>query len=337
MNISTFEDLIINSSLFNTPPSGVLSTIKSKNKLSNNNRIIFPDDIFSTGDDVIVINHPPVANDRSPHYHDFFELMYMYKGSCKQVINDKALILNEGDICILGMRDSHSVIVENTDNILFNIMIKKSLFDKSFLSLISENDLLSSFFVTSLFNNNKLQHYLYFPYKDNNSIQYITQQLISEYVQKKVCYKKSIECYLALLFSELLREYQSTIDKENYNSMGNNNLSDILSYINTHKATATLVSVAEHFHYSPSYLSTLIKKHTNKSFSDILQQSKLEEACHYLTNTNLSIDEIVQVLGYYDKSYFYKIFKKKYSITPIQYKNNIKLNQKFKSNYIKKN
>lgn len=185
MSISTFEDLITNSSFFNTPPSGVLSIIKSKNKLSNNNRIIFPDDIFSTGDDIIVINHPPVANDSSPHYHDFFELMYMYKGSCKQVINDKSLILNEGDICILGMKDSHSVIVDSTDDILFNIMIKKSLFDKSFLSLISENDLLSSFFVTSLFNSNKLQHYLYFPYKDNNSIQYIIQQLISEYVQKK--------------------------------------------------------------------------------------------------------------------------------------------------------
>lgn len=111
--------------------------------------------------------------------------------------------------------------------------------------------------------------------------------------------------------------------------MGNNNLSDILAYINTHKTTATLSAVAEYFHYSPSYLSTLIKKHTNKSFSDILQQCKLEEACHYLTNTDLSIDEIVQVLGYYDKSYFYRIFKKKYSITPIQYKNNIKSNENF--------
>lgn len=147
--------------------------------------------------------------------------------------------------------------------------------------------------------------------------------------KKKVCYKKSIECYLALLFSELLREYQSTIDKENYNNMGNNNLSDILAYINTHKATATLSSVAEHFHYSSSYLSTLIKKHTNKSFSDILQQGKLEEACHYLTNTDLSIDEIVQVLGYYDKSYFYRIFKKKYLVTPIQYKNNIRFNENY--------
>lgn len=328
--MNDFENLIINSLIFTTPNSSIIPTIKSKHKLSKNNRIIFPDDIFSTGDDIIIVNHPTIANDLSPHYHDFFELMYMYKGSCKQIINDKELTLKEGDICILGMKDSHSVIIESNDDILFNIMIKKSLFDKSFLSLISENDLLSSFFVTSLFNSNKLHHYLYFPYTDNNSIQYIIQQLISEYVQKKVCYKKSIECYLALLFSELLREYQSKIDKENYNSMGNNNLSDILAYINTHKAIATLSSVAEHFHYSPSYLSTLIKKHTNKSFSDILQQCKLEEACHYLTNTNLSIDEIVQVLGYYDKSYFYRIFKKKYSVTPIQYKNNIKSDENFK-------
>lgn len=187
--MNNFENLIINSLIFTTPPAEIISTIKSKHKLSNNNRIIFPDDIFLTGDDIIIINHPHIANDLIPHYHDFFELMYMYKGSCKQVINDKELTLKEGDICILGMNDSHSVIVERNDDILFNIMIKKSLFDKSFLSLILENDLLSSFFVTSLFNNNKLQHYLYFPYTDNTSIQYIIQQLISEYVQKKFVIK----------------------------------------------------------------------------------------------------------------------------------------------------
>lgn len=322
-----FYNLIKDSYILNISPQSALSINKSKRKMSSNNGLLLSDDILNTSDDIIISSHPLIANDVIPHSHDFFELMYMYKGSCKHIVNYKELTLNEGDICILGMHDSHSVIIESSDDILFNILIKKSLFDKSFLSLISENDLLSNFFVTSLFNNNKLNHYLYFPYKDNNSVQYIIQHLISEYIQKKVCYKKSIECYLALLFSELLREYQHTIDNENYRSMGNNNLSDILTYINTNKSTATLATVAEHFHYSSSYLSSLIKKYTNKSFSDILQQVKLEEACNYLTYSNLSIDEIVQVLGYYDKSYFYKIFKKKYSVTPIQYKNNVNINK----------
>ena len=51
--MNNFENLIINSLIFTTPPSEIISTIKSKHKLSNNNRIIFPDDIFLTGDDII--------------------------------------------------------------------------------------------------------------------------------------------------------------------------------------------------------------------------------------------------------------------------------------------
>lgn len=319
-----FYKLIKNSSLFESNSNNVLSIINYKKGLPNENRTIFPDEISTSCDDIIIIKHPLEANDLNPHYHDFFELMYMFKGSCKHIVNDISTVLNEGDICILGMTDFHTVIVESDEDILFNILIKKSLFDKSFLSLISENDLLSNFFVTSLFTKKDYKNYLLFPNQNNHSIQYFIQQLIIEYISKKVCYKKSIECYLALLFSELLRQYQSIVDKENYMEMGNNNLSDILAYINTNKSTATLASVAEYFHYNPNYLSSLIKKHTNKSFSDIIQQTKLEEACHYLTTSDLSIDEIVEILGYYDKSYFYKIFKKNYSLTPAQYRKKYK-------------
>ena len=75
-------------------------------------------------------------------------------------------------------------------------------------------------------------------------------------------------CYLALVFSNLLRSYQSSIDKYNH-------LSDILTSINDYKSTVTLSSVLKHFNYHPNYLSSLIKKYTNKSFSDILQELRL--------------------------------------------------------------
>ena len=66
-----------------------------------------------------------------------------------------------------------------------------------------------------------------------------------------------------------------SIDKYNYKNMGNNHLSDILTSINDYKSTVTLSSVLKHFNYHPNYLSSLIKKYTNKSFSDILQELRL--------------------------------------------------------------
>lgn len=280
------------------------------------------DNIFNEYEDIKVIIHAMDANKLDAHYHDFFEIMYVYKGSCTNGINGNSFKMKEGDICILGMNDSHYVTVDCKDDILLNILIKKSLFDKSFLSLLSENDLLTNFFITSLFTLKDEQHYLYFSGKNNKTAQGLIQQLVMEYFNKKVCYKKSMECYLALVFSELLRCYQSSIDKDNYKKMGNNHLSDILTYINDNKSTVTLASVSKHFNYHPNYLSSLIKKYTNKSFSDILQEVRLSEACDYLENTDLSIDNIVALLGYYDRSYFYKVFKKQYNMTPIEYRNN---------------
>lgn len=279
------------------------------------------DNIFKESEDIKVILHAMDANNLDSHYHDFFEIMYVYKGSCTNTINGKEFKMNEGDICILGMYDYHHVSVNCKDDILINIIIKKSLFDKSFLSLLSENDLLTNFFITSLFTLKDKQHYLYFGCKNNQTARNLIEQLITEYFNKKVCYKKSMECYLALVFSELLRSYQTSIDKDNYKKMGNNHLSDILTYINDNKTTVTLASVSKHFNYHPNYLSALIKKYTNKSFSDILQEVKLSEACDYLVNTDLSIDNIVSLLGYYDRSYFYKVFKKQYNMTPIEYRN----------------
>ncbi len=280
------------------------------------------DSIFSESEDIKVIIHAMDTNKLNAYYHDFFEIMYVYKGSCINGINGNSFKMNEGDICILGMNDSHYVKVDCEGDILINILIKKSLFDKSFLSLLSENNLLTNFFITSLFALKDEQHYLYFPGENSKSAQVLIQQLVVEYFNKKVCYKKSMECYLALVFSDLLRSYQSSIDKDNYKNMGNNHLSDILTYINDNKSTVTLSSVSKHFNYHPNYLSSLIKKYTNKSFSDILQEVRLSEACDYLVNTDLCIDNIVTLLGYYDRSYFYKVFKKQYNMTPIEYRNN---------------
>lgn len=72
----------------------------------------------------------------------------------------------------------------------------------------------------------------------------------------------------------------------------------------------TLNSVANHFHYHPKYLSSLIRKYTSRSFSDILKDIKLQEICYYLKYTDMTIDEILEKTGYADRSYFNRMFKK---------------------------
>lgn len=281
-----------------------------------------PVNIFdSTPNNLAVISHPMEANFLSKqHSHDYFELMYVSRGSCTQKIGDEACNLSAGDFCLLNPFVTHEIDIDSPDTFLFNIMIKPGLFKESFFCMITGNDLISNFFATSLFAESRQKSYLYFPGEENTVSASHIHSLIIELYEKKLGYQKAAENYLALLFMEFARTWQNRIDRENYAIMGGNPLSEILAYINQHKLDVTLTSVADHFHYHPKYLSSLIKKYTHKSFSEILQDAKLQEVCHYLKNTGLSIDEISQLMGYYDRSYFNRLFKKTFQMSPGQYR-----------------
>lgn len=281
---------------------------------------------LSTSDDNILVQLHPFVVSRyvGIHYHDYFELIYISRGRCTQTINGVSRDMKEGDLCLLTPNDHHAIATSHPSDLLFNIIIRPSLFEESFFSLIAENDVISRFFLTALFTQSAEQSYLYFPRHENTNLANHIQSLIKECFEKNLGYKKSMECYLALLFTELTRCHKDRIDKENYETMGNNQLSEILAYINLHKKDITLNAVAKKFHYHPKYLSALIKKYTNKSFSEFLQEAKLHEVCSYLRNTTLSIDEIIQIMGYYDRSYFNRLFKKNYHMTPSEYREKVK-------------
>lgn len=280
-------------------------------------------ELLDCTDNIVILCHPQIANTLDfPHSHDYFELIYLSRGTCTQIIDGISCNMSEGDICMLSPNSQHIIRTDSPDTLLFNIMINRSLFQESFLCLIAENDLISNFFLTALFTASENQKYLYFPRHENSASGNLIQALIREFYGAEFGYRKSMECYLALLFTELIRCHKNRIDQDNYELMGNNPLSGILTYMNLHKCDVTLNSVAEKFHYHPNYLSALIKKYTNKSFSEIIQDAKLQEACFYLKNTDIPIEEIGQLMGYYDRSYFNRVFKKHFKMAPGEYRKN---------------
>lgn len=291
------------------------------------------DNIFPSDNNIVLSIHPFMVNELvKEHSHDFFELIYLSKGTCQQTIEQKICNISEGDIYLLNPNISHSVSVGTEQDLLFNIMIKPELFNAFFLYSIEGTDLIRTFFVNSLFTATQEKSYLYFPRSENNVCSTLIQQLILELLEKKLGYQKAAENYLALLFTELTRTWQRQIDR-NVQEMNRNEgqITEIINYINTHKNNVTLNSVADHFHYHPKYLSSLIRKYTNRSFSDILKDAKLQEICYYLKYTNLIIDEIAEKAGYSDRSYFNRMFKKSFHMTPVQYRelNKIKKQTQF--------
>jgi|LFRM01.2.fsa_nt_gb two-component system response regulator YesN len=83
----------------------------------------------------------------------------------------------------------------------------------------------------------------------------------------------------------------------------------------------TLEDIANNLFTSSTYISQLFKKETGKNISDFIIDFRLDKAKYYLQETDTQISAISELIGYQDAGYFSSSFKKKYGITPLEYRN----------------
>lgn len=80
-------------------------------------------------------------------------------------------------------------------------------------------------------------------------------------------------------------------------------------------------------HFSHSYLCRIFKKQTGKTIVAYLNDRRMEQAESLLKNTDLTIVEIAQTVGYKEYTYFLMLFKKIHKTTALQYRKTHKHNQ----------
>ncbi|MCS7460472.1 response regulator [Paenibacillus doosanensis] len=86
----------------------------------------------------------------------------------------------------------------------------------------------------------------------------------------------------------------------------------------------SLTVLAELMGFSPGYMSTLFKKHFNVSFQDHIAAVRLERAKLQLLASDKKVYEISTEVGFDNPNYFSAAFKKKYGMSPLQYRERIK-------------
>lgn len=94
-----------------------------------------------------------------------------------------------------------------------------------------------------------------------------------------------------------------------------------LSFIRDHLGERiTLDIVAQAVHLSPSYFSRLFKSETGQTFSEYLQNARIERAKGFLKREQFSLTEIAERVGFFDQSHFIKAFKQATGVTPGLYR-----------------
>jgi 2-isopropylmalate synthase len=93
------------------------------------------------------------------------------------------------------------------------------------------------------------------------------------------------------------------------------------NYIQVNYQTVTLSDLAEEFHLSEPYISKYIKEKSGKTFGDLVQNARMKKARTLLRNSSMTVENIAYAAGYQNVEHFNRQFKKKFGITPVEYRN----------------
>jgi AraC-like DNA-binding protein len=100
-----------------------------------------------------------------------------------------------------------------------------------------------------------------------------------------------------------------------------NRSENIMKWVDLHYSEAfSLERLSEELQLSPYHLSHAFHVDTGSTITDYLTARRLKEASLLLTTTTCSIQEIAGRVGLKNDSYFIQLFKKHFTMTPLQYR-----------------
>lgn len=125
---------------------------------------------------------------------------------------------------------------------------------------------------------------------------------------------------------EMFKEFLETIKLNiNLNSTDwhDDMVNDIVEFIrsNYDNPDLSLTFIADAFQLTSNYIGQVFKRKMKMSAVNYIADVRMEHAKELLKNTDFPVAEIAEKIGITNSNYFYTLFKKKYGITPNEFRN----------------
>lgn len=249
------------------------------------------------------------------HIHSYFDMLYLLSGATRHSINGSGLLLHEGDFCILPPSSRHRQSL-SPDSISVRILVQPEAFIRFCPGLLDQETQLGRFLLDGIQGSNHSSSLLFHTGADTVSL-HLVLDLYQEFYRKEGSSNLILAGLLMTLLARMAGNRYETTEIVPSGNLKN----EILSFINQTYSTVTLEALAGHLHYTVPYCSLYLKNLFGCTFSQLLQEIRFRNAETLLRDSVLSIRQISRQLGYEDPGNFMRAFKKKYHMTPSQYRN----------------
>ncbi|NLK29154.1 MAG: AraC family transcriptional regulator [Clostridiales bacterium] len=252
------------------------------------------------------------------HRHNYVEVVYMCQGHTEHIINGDRVTLNQGELLFLNQNASQEILPAGENDIAVNFIILPEFFDHTLIMINEEKNLMRDFIIGCLRSDNYNTNYLHFKVADVLPIQNLIENLIWTLVNKQQNKRSINQITMGLLFLQLMNHLDKiSVGKDHFEQ---ELTLSIYRYVEEHYKDGELSNLAEQLHFDLYWLSRTVKKLTGKTYTELVQTKRLNQAAFLLKTTNMPVSDVGCAVGYDNLSYFYRIFKKRYGVSPKTYR-----------------
>lgn len=248
------------------------------------------------------------------HTHNYVEFVYMCQGSTTHLIDGNRIILKEGDLLFMNQHARQEILPAGERDIAVNFMIMPHFFDVTLRNLENESGALRDFMISCLTERDMGGNYLYFDAADILPVQNLMENMIWIMLNEPHNRRTLSQNTITLLFLTLI-DHASHFHVSG-SSYEQRLMLQLFNYIEMQYQNASLSEFAAEQNEDIYALSRYIKKKTGRTFKDLLVEKRLRQAEYLLHNTTLPIADISLSVGYENTSYFHRLFREAYGMSP---------------------
>jgi AraC-like DNA-binding protein/mannose-6-phosphate isomerase-like protein (cupin superfamily) len=249
-----------------------------------------------------------------PHRHDFFEVLFLCKGSGKHIIDSNVYEVKPPCVFFLSPGQAHKIeLSEDIEGYIFTFTADFYLYNHN-----NQNRLLEfPFFFTVKQNNPPLQ----LTEQNRMFLTTIFQTAIKELKNENHYSDELLRSLLDVILQYCNSRYEVT-DTMLAKGKGHILVKRFFQLLEeNYQNNLSVNEYASRLAITPNHLTQTIKELTGKTASSLIQEKQLLEIKRLLMHTNLTVTEISEKLNFSDQSYFTKFFKKQTGETPNVFRN----------------
>ncbi|MGL6202166.1 MAG: AraC family transcriptional regulator [Lachnospiraceae bacterium] len=257
------------------------------------------------------------------HFHNEYEIYYLYGGHRQYIINNKYYDLAKGSLALINKQEIHRTL--STPNPAHDRLLIE-FYETPFADFLSSTfDIsLSDFFISNC-------GVVHLDKAGQSYVEHLFASMQREFHASAFAYEKVIMLRLSELILYIHRlNHKNYIHLDKPSSTYKQNekyllVQNIHAYIKSPQGRFTsLEDLSARFFLSKTYLSRIYKQFTGLTVHESINIHRIKFAQDLLVNTNESVEKVALSSGFQSLTYFERIFRKHTNTSPLKYRKRIR-------------